>query len=525
MPASARHGIRGKNLYAILFYGVIGAAMAIGLLAFWGVREIRHDAASIAVESSGRGVAGAVNVLMSAVSRTDADLGGRELASLEEKYLRTKYQAILKRHQTLTGVAVADAAGLVFSLARGPEGLVEGVRSADGKTMSWRVFREGADVRTLPGNAAERERVNRVLVELFRQLKPGQINWSSAYRIQRGGESWVSASQLLPLKDNESDVMVSYMFPVDVVANQLAHAERGSAESIFLFWNNGKIMEIPLNGDAEIVGERAARAIAPDDAVNPAVSRAAKLLAARRTDRLAPFAFRLDGSIWWADLEPLSVFGDTMSVGVIMPQKAAVSTLTSDNFIAVFSALLALAAGVALFFLHRNRLRIEALGQRQHMPVTAEDVLHLIAEGESSRLEFKQTLRFNVKAGKNGKEIEYASLKTVAGFLNSEGGTLLVGVSDNGAVTGLDDDKFENDDKALLHFNNLLNQSIGAEFARYVNTKVIEVQGSKVLRVFCVPAHSPAFLKKGQAEEFYVRSGPASRTLSLSQFYEWLQNR
>ena len=78
--------------------------------------------------------------------------------------------------------------------------------------------------------------------------------------------------------------------------------------------------------------------------------------------------------------------------------------------------------------------------------------------------------------------------------------------------------------KALLHFNNLVNQQIGTEFSRYINTTIIEVQGKRVLRAYCTPAAVPAILKNGQNEEFYVRSGPASRQLSLSQFYEWLQN-
>ncbi len=158
------------------------------------------------------------------------------------------------------------------------------------------------------------------------------------------------------------------------------------------------------------------------------------------------------------------------------------------------------------------------------MPVSAQDVLRLIAEGESSELEFKQTLRFNLKSGKNGREIEHASMKTVAGFMNSAGGTLFVGVADDGVVAGFEEDKFGNADKALLHFNNLVNQHFGAEFARYIDTAVIEVQGKSVLRVFCIPVAVPAILKNGQNEEFYVRSGPASRQLSLSQFYEWLQN-
>ena len=151
-------------------------------------------------------------------------------------------------------------------------------------------------------------------------------------------------------------------------------------------------------------------------------------------------------------------------------------------------------------------------------------MLRLIAEGESGVLEFKQTLRFNLKSGKNGKEIEHASLKSVAGFLNSEGGILLIGVADDGAVAGFEEDRFENADKALLHFNNLVNQQIGTEFSRYLESRVNRGPGQKracrPLPARRRPRHPrhPA-----RPRNFYVRSGPASRQLTLSQFYDWLQ--
>ena len=200
------------------------------------------------------------------------------------------------------------------------------------------------------------------------------------------------------------------------------------------------------------------------------------------------------------------------------------SVLTGDTFLMSFSWALLLLATAVLLLLHRNKARIEAIGVRHKTPRTQQDVLRLIAQGESGVLEFKQTLRFNLKSGKNGKEIEHASLKTVAGFLNSEGGILLVGVADNGEVAGFDEDRFENADKALLHFNNLADRAIGTEFARYLDSSVIEVQGKSVLAVHCLPAPVPAFLDFGKGEEFYVRSGPASRQLTISQFYEWLTN-
>lgn len=100
----------------------------------------------------------------------------------------------------------------------------------------------------------------------------------------------------------------------------------------------------------------------------------------------------------------------------------------------------------------------------------------LIKAGESTTLEFKSTMRTNLKTGKIGKEIEIAWLKTVVAFMNSDGGILLIGVADTGKILGTEIDNFVNEDKCRLHFKNMLNTHIGAEFTRFIHLKVVTIQ-------------------------------------------------
>jgi hypothetical protein len=72
----------------------------------------------------------------------------------------------------------------------------------------------------------------------------------------------------------------------------------------------------------------------------------------------------------------------------------------------------------------------------------------LIKRGESKTLEFKSTLRWSLKENrKDDKGVTHAVLKTVAAFLNTEGGDLLIGVADDGSVVGIEHDQLDNDDK------------------------------------------------------------------------------
>lgn len=153
------------------------------------------------------------------------------------------------------------------------------------------------------------------------------------------------------------------------------------------------------------------------------------------------------------------------------------------------------------------------------------EVLALIDAGESASLEFKSTLRRNLKTGKDGMEIAVAWMKTVVALMNSDGGILLIGVDDDGNIIGTDADEFENEDKCRLHFKNLVNHHIGPEFNRFIHLKVRDVQGKVVLVVECERVRKPVFLTMGKNEDFYVRSGPSSLKLSMSQMVKYLEER
>ena len=147
----------------------------------------------------------------------------------------------------------------------------------------------------------------------------------------------------------------------------------------------------------------------------------------------------------------------------------------------------------------------------------------MISAGETSTLELKSTLRINLKTGKPDKAIELAWLKSVAAFMNSEGGTLLIGVNDEGGIEGIEADGFENHDKCRLHVKNLINQHIGAEFSRYIDCDLQLIDGKTIVVITCEKAADPVFLKVGKNEDFFIRSGPSSIRLSMSQLVKYLE--
>ncbi len=152
--------------------------------------------------------------------------------------------------------------------------------------------------------------------------------------------------------------------------------------------------------------------------------------------------------------------------------------------------------------------------------------IELIRQGENQYVEFKASLRWNLFSNKTDKKIEYSALKTVVAFLNSDGGTLYIGVNDAGEIVGLEEDRFESDDKCLLHFGNLFNHKIGRQFTKYVNYEILKINGKRVLKVSCERSAEPAFLRENERQdEFYVRHGPSSVELSMSEFNSYAKDR
>ena len=241
-----------------------------------------------------------------------------------------------------------------------------------------------------------------------------------------------------------------------------------------------------------------------------------------------PSSFSRNGKIWWYKVFILDTYHNSIYAGVIVPEKELVDIINeSMTFILTGIALLILLAVIMT-----NILVKKYAHQLKDVPKTrisshdfANEIYQLLRLGESETLEFKSTMRKNLKSGKNGKEIEIAWLKGLVGFMNTHGGILLIGVDDDANILGIEEDEFENEDKILLHFKNLLSQHIGLEFSNFINLIINKIEGKTILVIECERADRPAFLYNKNTEDFYIRSGPASVKLSVSKVLKYVKSR
>lgn len=145
----------------------------------------------------------------------------------------------------------------------------------------------------------------------------------------------------------------------------------------------------------------------------------------------------------------------------------------------------------------------------------------LVDRKESARLEFKETARWHTKANMHHKDIELEVVKSVAGFLNKDGGTLLIGVADNNELTGFERDLalFKSGrqgphDAFELWFTGVLDESIGAaSTASFVRAGFEVVSDKDVFRIDVLPSDKPVYVKWESDEFFFVRTNNRTRRM------------
>ena len=150
-----------------------------------------------------------------------------------------------------------------------------------------------------------------------------------------------------------------------------------------------------------------------------------------------------------------------------------------------------------------------------------DEIAGMIAAGESKTVEFKSTLRVNLKTGKRDKRIEHAALKNIAAFLNTDGGTLFIGVGDDGNPLGLDNDDFPNEDEMALYLSDIVNDQIGAGAFGSIDPEFTSYLGKRILVIRCMKSAALVFV--GKDKDFYVRTGPGARRLNPLEFKDFLE--
>jgi len=151
----------------------------------------------------------------------------------------------------------------------------------------------------------------------------------------------------------------------------------------------------------------------------------------------------------------------------------------------------------------------------KHKEDKQEDkVKELIISGENETLEIKSTLRFDLKENIVNKKLEYVIAKTISAFLNTEGGTLIIGVDDDGNTLGLEKDiqtlSKQNIDGFELHLRQVIKKYLGDYFEKYIKVTFPKVDDKEICLIQISKSGKPVFVTFEGNESFFVRNGNSS---------------
>ena len=156
-----------------------------------------------------------------------------------------------------------------------------------------------------------------------------------------------------------------------------------------------------------------------------------------------------------------------------------------------------------------------------HEKPTAE----IIRLGESATLEFKSTLQWDIMRNEVNKALRKQVLKTIAAFLNSSGGTLVIGVEDDGNIYGIEKDLNtlnNSKDKFSILLSTLITDYIGAELSPFISFKFEGLNGNEICVVDVERGPIPAFVRGDRGSEFFTRIGPTSKMLDPEETVSYI---
>ncbi len=153
-------------------------------------------------------------------------------------------------------------------------------------------------------------------------------------------------------------------------------------------------------------------------------------------------------------------------------------------------------------------------------------LLQLIFNGENKKLEFKETLEADNKTGAKFPALVQSTLKTIAAYLNTDGGTLLIGVANNGEVKGLQRDydllpKNKNADGFELKLRDLIRDHFDPAPLGDVDIHFVALSSGVICRVDVQKSDDVIHYDNA----VYVRDGNRTLKLEGRQLTDWLRRK
>ena len=179
-------------------------------------------------------------------------------------------------------------------------------------------------------------------------------------------------------------------------------------------------------------------------------------------------------------------------------------------------------------------LSLKALRKRNSLIFQLEKELEknlpvLLKNKEDDTLEFKSSFRFDYKQLKVNKALESVITKTLAGFMNTRGGSLLIGVSDSGSILGLESDFNTLNRKDSDGYTQLITSTVaerlGTPACRLLKILFHRHDDKEVCRIIVLPSPIPVYVSEANQTHFYIRTGSGTREMDVQEAITFIKTK
>jgi CheY-like chemotaxis protein len=189
--------------------------------------------------------------------------------------------------------------------------------------------------------------------------------------------------------------------------------------------------------------------------------------------------------------------------------------------------------GVALAFGFLEKSEVDQLPEyvsralERALRNTTPAISDLIAQGENDHVEFKASIYWDSKMNTVNKSMQEATVVAIAGMLNGKGGSLLIGVAEDGTVIGIGKDiqtlYKSNTDGFQLALTDIVRTHLGIECMAYIHPHFELIDGRQICVVSIERSPRPVFLTTQGVHKFWVRMGNSTRSLDAKAAMSYIQ--
>ena len=169
---------------------------------------------------------------------------------------------------------------------------------------------------------------------------------------------------------------------------------------------------------------------------------------------------------------------------------------------------------------------LEKRDEKKTKPDKNQKIFDIIKKGEGQKIEFKATLQQSI----NNPEIpnhviENMVIKSIVGFCNTEGGSLLIGINDDKKCIGIEADAFQNTDKFKNHLKNILGGRVEQDVFSFIKTEFFIIEGKTICLIECGKSDTALFVQYEGVTHFYKRNLESTDSLNPQETLEYCKKR